>query len=174
VAIPVRLRAAPAAAAAGGTSDAPHPTQATGEMEVTVWFTCRPGSGSGPTSTVRAVHRAVPSEKGVLHASLLALLAGPSDDERSGSLSSWFSPRTQGMLRSVTISSTGHAVVDFADLRPVIPGASSSAGSQLLLAELDATVFQFPTVRSVEYRIDGSCTDFNEWLQYAGCAPRTR
>jgi hypothetical protein len=64
-------------------------------------------------------------------------------------------------------------VVSFGDLRPIIPNASTSAGSQLLLAQLDATVFQFSTVRSVEYRIDGSCARFFEWLQLA-CAVRSR
>jgi hypothetical protein len=171
-AIPVRLRTEPASAAACATSDAPHPKLTSDEMEVTVWFTCQPGSDSA--STIRAVHRAVPRSAAALRASVLALLGGPSDDERAAAFSSWFSTRTQGMLRSVTISSAGHAVVDFADLRPVISGASSSAGSQQLLAELDATVFQFPSVRSVEYRIEGSCTAFNEWLQYGGCEPRAR
>jgi hypothetical protein len=63
--------------------------------------------------------------------------------------------------------------VNFRDLRPVIPNASTSAGSQILLRELDATVFQFPSVRSVEYRINGSCAAFFEWLQLA-CAVRSR
>ena len=59
----------------------------------------------------------------------------------------------------------GQAVVDFGDLRTVIPNASSSTGSQILLSELDATVFQFDTVDSVIYRIDGNADDFYEWLQ---------
>jgi hypothetical protein len=63
--------------------------------------------------------------------------------------------------------------VDFGDLRSVIPNASTSAGSRLL-SQLDATVFQFPTVTSVTYRIDGSCQAFGEWLQVDGCVPRTR
>ena len=77
------------------------------------------------------------------------------------------------MLRGVTITE-GHAVVDFDDLRPVIPNASSSAGSERLLAQLDATVFQFSSVESVEYRINGDCEAFNEWLQFGGCDRRTR
>src|SRR5690606_40890265 len=109
----------------------------------------------------------------VLRASLNALLAGPTDAEREASLGSWFSAETVGMVRSVTIDD-GHAVVDFDDLRPVIPNASTSAGSARLLAQLDATVFQFRNVESVEYRIEGSCADFNEWLQHGGCAARPR
>ncbi len=59
-------------------------------------------------------------------------------------------------------------MVDVGDLRPLIPNASTSAGSEMLLAQLGATVFQFPTVASVEYRIEGSCDAFFEWLQ-RGC-----
>jgi hypothetical protein len=38
----------------------------------------------------------------------------------------------------------------------------------MLLQELNGTVFQFPEIRSVEYRMEGSCDLFWEWLQY-GC-----
>jgi hypothetical protein len=55
------------------------------------------------------------------------------------------------MLRSVTMDDDHHAVVDFdARLPDVIPNASSSAGSTQLLSQLDATVFQFRSVESVE------------------------
>lgn len=141
------------------------------QMVVRASFTCDPASQAVPSPV--AVERVVPRSPGVLAASLRVLLAGPSADERSAGVTSWFSGATAGMLRGVRIDD-GHAVVDLADLRPVVPGASSSAGSALLLSELDATVFQFATVRSAEYRIEGSCTAFTEWLQLGGCAPRTR
>lgn len=155
--------------AACGSYRPPRPRPAPGQMEVTVYFSCdAPGDGG-----VRAVYRLVPESPQVLEAALEALLAGPTADERAGALSSFFSDATAGMLRSVTVTD-GHAVVDFEDLRPVIPNASSSAGSARLLSELDATVFQFRSVESVEYRLEGSCTDFNEWLQFGGCEPRRR
>jgi hypothetical protein len=97
---------------------------------------------------------------------LEALLEGPSRDEREAGRFSWFSDETAGMLRSVEVDGEGRAVVDFHDLRPVIPGASSSAGSEALVDELNGAVFRFPGVTSVEYRIDGSCSAFWEWLQY--------
>jgi hypothetical protein len=56
-------------------------------------------------------------------------------------------------------------VVDFGDFSGIIPNASSSLGSTILLGELNATVFQFPAVRSVEYRFEGSCDAFANWLQ---------
>lgn len=108
-----------------------------------------------------------PASTDLRHA-LEQLLRGPTAQAQAGDHYSWFSARTADALRSVTVDSTGRATVDFHDLRPLIPNASSSAGSALLLDELDSTVFQFPDIRSVEYRMDGSCELFWEWLQY-GC-----
>jgi hypothetical protein len=103
-----------------------------------------------------------------LREALEQLLRGPTAQQQAGDRHSWFSAETAGALRSVTVDSTGHATVEFRDLRPLIPNASSSAGSASLLAELDSAVFQFPGIRSVEYRMEGSCDLFWEWLQY-GC-----
>lgn len=116
-----------------------------------------------------AVARQVPETPQLLRAALEAQLQGPTAEERAEGLSSFFSAETAGMLNRVTIDEAGRAVVDFRDLRPVIPNASTSAGSQMMLGELNATVFQFPSVRSVEYRIDGNCEVFWEWLQVGGC-----
>ena len=104
-------------------------------------------------------------EAGV-EAALRALLRGPTAEERAAGATSWFSATTIDALRSVSVDSAGLAVVDFADLRQLIPNAASSAGSALLLHELNGTVFQFPDIAAVEYRIDGSCAAFWEWLQY--------
>lgn len=158
-------------AVTGGTEPAPacptgsRPTPPPGQMVVTVFFTCN-------ADTVVPAYRLAPASTGVLRAALDQLLAGPTPAERTAGLGSWFSSDTAGMVASVSVSN-GKAVVNFRDLRAIIPNASTSAGSQLLLAQLDATVFQFSTVRSVEYRIDGSCSRFFEWLQLA-CAVRSR
>lgn len=154
--------------ACGGASTAS--TAEADEMVVAVYFTC----GDDVTGTPIAVSRVVPRSTGVLRASLDALLAGPTADERAAGLESWFSDETAGMVTSVDLDPDGSATVDFADLRPVIPNASASAGSQLLLQQLDATVFAHEAVRSVVYRIDGSCEAFTEWLQIGGCEPHVR
>jgi hypothetical protein len=119
----------------------------------------RPGVEAPPTE--------VPAPLDVALTEVLErLLAGPTREEREAGRFSWFSEETAGMLRSVEVDGEGLAVVDFHDLRPVIPGASSSAGSEALLDELNGAVFRFPGVTSVEYRIEGSCSVFWEWLQY--------
>ena len=117
-----------------------------------------------PVSVRRAGRAGTPA----LRAALEALLAGPTAEERAAGIESWFSDVTAGALRDARIDSAGRAVVDFEDLRARIPNASSSTGSRLLLVELNGTVFQFPEIDSIEYRMEGSCDAFWDWLQY-GC-----
>jgi hypothetical protein len=143
------------------------PEPANGQRVITVFFSCGPEASPVPS------YRLAPATTGVLRAALDAALAGPTAAEAEAGLESWFSAATATMLANVVVQD-GRAVVDFHDLRQVIPNASSSAGSRQLLSQLDATVFQFPTVSSVVYRIEGDCEAFNEWLQFGGCAPRTR
>ena len=134
----------------GAGSGAPT-TTAPGQTEVTVFFLAG--------EEVVRVTRSVPATSGVLAASLEQLLVGPTEEERAKGLHSLFPEDAAGKLRGVTIDEEGHVVVDFAP-SVVNGGAGTSAGSTLLLAQLNATVFQFPTVSSVEYRTDGSCEAF--------------
>ena len=121
-----------------------------------------------------AVGRPVPLTGAPLGLALRELLKGPTAAERQSGLHSWFSDATADALQSVSIDKDGRAVVQLADLRDIIPGASSSAGSAMLLQQLDSTVLQFGTVQSVEYRMAGSCSTFWNWLQYGDCRIVTR
>lgn len=104
------------------------------------------------------------SGSGVLRGAMAALLRGPTRAERRLGYGGWFSARTAGRLRSVRIS-RGVARIDVRDLRRIIPNASTSCGSALLLAQLGRTARQFPTVRRAIYSFDGSVSAFYEWLQ---------
>ena len=146
------------------------PSPGPGQMAVLVFFTC---AQDGDESPPVALSRVVPQSPAVLRAALDQLLAGPDQAERAAGFSSWFSAATAGLVNDVALEPSGRAIVDFGDLRPLIPGASSSAGSRLLLSQLDGTVFQFPSVRAVQYRLNGSCDAFFEWLQ-AACHDRPR
>jgi hypothetical protein len=64
-------------------------------------------------------------------------------------------------------------VVNFRDVRSLLSNASTSCGSQSLLAQLNTTAFQFEEVVRVRYEIDGSCDIFSEWLQ-SECMEYTR
>jgi hypothetical protein len=100
----------------------------------------------------------------VATAALTQLLAGPTSAERDAGYWSVFSDKTAGMLSSVRIGNgVGHA--DFRDFSKVIPNASSSTGSAVLLSELDATLKQFGTVTTTVYSFSGKVAPFYEWLQ---------
>jgi hypothetical protein len=137
-----------------------HPARPAAADSVTVVFT----KDEAPAP----VRRPVPDSTPLLRAALEWLVRGPNPEERTAGIRSWFSGATAESLRSVEVDSAGRAVVDFHDLRRLIPNASSSFGSAMLLQELNGTVFQFPEIRSVEYLMEGSCDLFWEWLQY-GC-----
>jgi hypothetical protein len=137
----------------------PSTTPAT--MTVKVYF--HKGPGADPTK-LSAVSRTVPGGPMVATAALNQLLAGPTSAERAVGYWSVFSSRTTGMLRSVRIGNgVGHA--DFRDLIKIIPSASSSTGSAVLMSELDATLKQFGTVKTTVYSFDGKVVPFYEWLQ---------
>lgn len=109
--------------------------------------------------------RTVRISTGVLRGALQQLLSGPSSVERGDGLFSALANGAAAVPFDVVITD-GKAVVDFgAELPRVSPGTSSSEASQRFLRQLHATVFQFPTVTSAEYRIGGSCNAFWSWLQ---------
>ena len=112
---------------------------------------------------VLPVTRRVPAPA-VLRGAMAALLRGPTVTERRQRYGGWFSAKTARMLRSVRLAA-GVAYIDLRDFRRLIPNASSSCGSALLLAQLDRTATQFPTVRLAVYSFNGSRRAFYEWLQ---------
>lgn len=139
----------------------PAGAQAAGEAVVQVYF---PNTERGDPGEVFAVDRTVPTPE-VLRGALTALLAGPTAEEVEQGYESWFSSDTAGLLTDVRLDDgTAHVDLD-PQLATVIPGASSSAGSASLLASLDATALDFPTVDEVVYSFDGDVAAFYGWLQ---------
>jgi hypothetical protein len=115
------------------------------------------------------IHRApgVSQEESLLRVALAALLQGPLPEERDAGIHSFFGPGTEGLLRDVSLRGDT-AVVDFGDLPSAVPNAASSTGSFHFLMELNGTVFAVPGLEAVEYRMDGSCEAFWNFLQ-RGC-----
>lgn len=157
---------APSATPAPTTPPAPIPTPSpeveTVEVEV---FLANAGLGDVCTE-VFGVRREVPAAA-PLRGALEALLAGPTEAERADGYEGWFSDETAHLLDGVRLDGT-RALVSFAATLPqIIPNASSSCGSSLLLAQLDRTVTQFPSVDEAWYSLEGDRADFYGWLQYA-------
>lgn len=166
VALPPDDTVAVAPAGAPGSPDAggqdcvvPSLEPRAGSRVVRVFFTC--------ADSVRPVDRYVSDSPALLTGTLNALLAGPTDEELLAGFFSWFNRETAGMVASVEVRDSV-ADVSFGDFSSLIPGASSSAGSEQLLAQLRATIFQFPGLREARLSFDGDCDAFWNWLQ-RGC-----
>lgn len=153
--------AATAGGAVGTAIGAASTAGTAGTAKVKVYF---PRGATG-TSCARVHARArTVATPGVLRGAMAALLRGPTRAERARGYRGWFSARTAGRLRSVRIA-RGVAYIDLRDLRRIIPNASTSCGSALLLAQLNRTARQFPAVRRTVYSFDGDVGAFYEWLQ---------
>jgi hypothetical protein len=133
-------------------------TKRTVEVEV---FLPRDDS-EDPCTEVFGVPRTVDADDPVTGA-LEALLAGPTDSERAAGYRGWFSDRTAAaLLHLEVVDGTAHVV--FRDLRPVIPNASTSCGSSMLLAMLDPTLLQFDGIDATRYALADQPA-FYGWLQ---------
>lgn len=152
-----------AAAAVVLASAAPTAGSATPPRHAVVRVFAPRGEPGARCTRVLPLRRTV-ATPAVLTGALRALLAGPTVSERQRGYGGWFSARTAGALRSVHVDH-GIAFVDLRDLRHAIPNASSSCGSATLLAQLDRTAKQFPTVNRVVYAFRGDEHAFYEWLQ---------
>lgn len=130
---------------------------------VTVHLAFSAGDGSD-CSEVVAVPRFVAANADPMKAAFDLLVAGPTADEIAGGASSLFSEATAGSVRSASLDS-GLLTVDFEDVRGDLNNASTTCGSEALLAQLNGTAFQFIEVERVTYTIDGSCEAFSNWLQ---------
>jgi hypothetical protein len=103
------------------------------------------------------VQRVVPFTAGVLRASLEQQLLGAYPGEQARGLTSPFSEDGQ-LLRGVTITQDDRTAV--VDLEPGIVDELAGADGADVLASLDRTVFQFPTVTWVRYSVGGECRSF--------------
>lgn len=168
VLIALRVNRQEPPAATGTTS--PTPTSAPSEIiappgeEQTKFSVYFHRGALGDPAAVVAVPRTVPKTQMVATAALNELLQGPTAAERETGYWSMFVPATAKMLKSVRVAD-GEAHADFQDFSKIIPNASSSAGSAALLAELDTTLKQFPTVKSTVYSFNGDVQAFYHWLQ---------
>lgn len=118
----------------------------------------------GECDDVVAYERQIGASADPIVAAFESLVGGPTVDEEASGAGSFFSAGTTGMVASAAVDD-GLLVVDFDDMRSVIPNASTTCGSMALLAQLTATAFQFDDVERVHYEIEGSCNTFAGWLQ---------
>ena len=133
-------------------------------MTVRVLFHEQAPAPESDPGRVVPVSRTVPRSPKVATAALNELLRGPTTRERAAGYWSLFSDDTAGMLRGVRVTG-GTGFADFRDFRRLLPNATSRYASTALLAELDATLKQFPTIKGTLYAFNGDVPAFYTWLQ---------
>jgi hypothetical protein len=150
------------AAAGQARCRVPAVTAAPGQTVVFVYFHCDDELTSAP--------RLVPqgSREELAYTAMQALLVGPTAAEQAAGYTSWFSVQTAGSLRALNFAN-GQVSVDMADFSAIIPNASSSAGSRVLVDQISATLFQFADYQSILLTFDGDCSRFWNWIQM-GCS----
>lgn len=143
----------------------PPPTARAGTRTVKLYFgNERLQKRPGDCGEVFAVRRRIPATPAVAAGTLRELLKGPTRAERRRGYHSWFSKSTASALIGVRIR-RGAAYVNLRDISHLIGGASTSCGSTQLLAQVDTTLRQFPSVRRVFYAFEGDPARFYEWMQ---------
>jgi spore germination protein GerM len=167
------------------TSSSVAPTTVTTASEAS---TCRPEESPEPTSEDGSIvlvyficeerhsglsRRVPPGEGAPLRTALEELVKGPNERERKAGFRSPFDGFESDRLLVGVVLKDGHAVIDFsralADQN--IGGGTAFAGS--LFGSLDPTVFQFPSVKRVTYRLDGDARALCLEFQMV-CEPLTR
>ncbi len=141
------------------------PAAEEGTTILRVYYTC--GNARLPTAD-SFVYRLVPETPRVLGATLSQLVKGPTDAEGDLGFRSAFTIADASAVDSVSLSA-GEAVIDFVSL-PEVMGLAATDDAAFFVANLNANVFQYATIRSVEYRIGGSCAAF--WAHFgdgSGC-----
>lgn len=136
-------------------------------MTIKIYYANSKRSGVDCGEKVFPVQRVVPKTPAVARAALEQLFAGPTAEEQAKGYESWFSAQTASILKGLKIVK-GTAYVNFTEMRELLGNASTSCGSGIFLAEIEATLKQFPNVKKIVYAIEGDPAEFYEWMQ-VGC-----
>ncbi len=138
-----------------------------GDETVTVYYNSEGlGEGDAACSMVAPVRRSVPASPDPVETALVQLFQGPTIQERAAGYYSWFSSETSPALRSVAVTDDT-VYVDLEDIRGVVPGASSSCGSESFLAQIEETLWHVLPEHRIVLAIEGDPRVFYEWMEMA-------
>lgn len=125
----------------------------TPELDTTVKVFLFCNGGVMPVD-LHPVDRVVPNDGAPLRAAIGQLLVGVTPAEANAGLQSAFSAYTAGALRGVTVRS-GVATLDLTAGFESTNNFSTTNLSGVVLSQIEATVFQFPDITSLEFEIEG-------------------
>ncbi len=141
--------------AIAGSCTMPSPAEDGGRL-VRVFFTC--GSQQFPTADTSVVRRVEQTNRS-LTATLTELVKGPSEAEQSSGFRSFFNVSTADAFDAVFLND-GRVTVEFS--RAFLDRPLNENEAAFFVATMNANVFQFASVDSAEYRINGDCNAFWE------------
>ena len=138
-----------------------------GDTDVSVYFLVEPNRGIDGIDygcgLASAVTRRVQSPK-VLSGALEALLGGPTEAEIEAGYGTVLTAETGWALASVTITD-GTALVDFTEDSEPFNNISASCVNLALMAQLEMTATEFPTVDRAVFSVGGDVATFYHWLE---------
>ena len=115
---------------------------------------------------VAASIRTISATPAVANAALVELFRGLTDSEKSAGFESLFSSDTSQILKKINVRS-GIAYVNLTDnVRTSLGNATSSCGRATFFAQIERTLKQFKTVKSIYYAIDDEPKAFFEWMEF--------
>jgi hypothetical protein len=142
-------------AVTASSCDRPPPTpeivRAETDLIVQVFLIC--GGYRTPPDLI-PVQRVVPNDGAPLRAALTQLFLGLTPQEADAGLQSIFSAFTTGGLRGVTVEG-GLATIDLTSGFESTNNFGTAASSGAVVAQLQATVFQFPEINGIELQVEG-------------------
>ncbi len=154
-----------------GQQSEPNPNNMEEETRsIKVYFsTLKDNEGFIDCGKTEGVTRLIPETKALAEAALNQLFLGPTEEERAEGLKEfWINKELSHNLKRVFIKNNT-AYLDWKDFRQTIGNASTSCGSQIFFAPIDATLKQFSSITNIVHAIDGKPAVFSDWMQI-GCA----
>jgi spore germination protein GerM len=116
------------------------------------------------------VTRTVPKAAAVARVALEQLFGGPTSQEKAKGFYSDFSEDTKSFFFSVNVKNK-IAYVNLRDptLTPTMGNFTTSCGGSNFFGQVEKTLKQFPTIKTVFYAIKGDPSLFYDWMQIGEC-----
>jgi spore germination protein GerM len=116
------------------------------------------------------VTRTIPKITAVARVTLEQLFAGPTSQEKAKGFYSDFSEDTKSFFFSVNVKNKA-AYVNLGDptLTPTMGNFTTSCGGSNFFGQVEKTLKQFPSIKTVFYAIKGDPSLFYDWMQIGEC-----
>lgn len=137
------------------------------QKQILIFFSNSKKTDTTDCALVFGVQRTIELNSTPYEQALKELFKGPTQAEKNEGYSSFFTSKTSGLLKKITVVD-GIAYIELFDPRQLIPNASTSCGSQQLLASIKQTLMHDGEIGEVVFAIEGDQQSFYDWLQI-GC-----